>query len=83
MKKLFLLGVSGGIGSAIAKKFKAGGFEVIAPDEKELDLTDRAAVDAYFKKNPIKELDALVHSAGMNIPKPIEELSFEDIDKTA
>lgn len=79
MKTLFLTGGSGEIGSAIAEKFSAQGYKVIAPRTQELNLADPDSMENYFIKN-LSDIDVLIHSAGINSPKVLEELTFEDIN---
>jgi GDP-L-fucose synthase len=47
--KVLVAGARGLVGSAIVRRLKQGGYaSVLAPVRNELDLMDRAAVDAYF-----------------------------------
>ena len=82
MKKLFVTGGRGDIGSAIKDIFIKNNYEVIAPTSKELDLENIQEIEQYFQKIN-KTFDAFIHCAGFNIPKSIEELTIEDIEKTA
>lgn len=81
MKKLFLTGGDGGIGSAIKRKFLENGYEVVAPDLHELDLSDLARVGEYFKRIPA-EFDVIVHCAGYNRPLDISDISEQEYSKT-
>jgi 3-oxoacyl-[acyl-carrier protein] reductase len=81
-KTLFLLGAHGGIGAAIADKFAAHGYEIIAPHSKELDLAVPESISGYFYSRNIKA-HAFISSAGINIPKPLETVTQQDIDHTA
>jgi 3-oxoacyl-[acyl-carrier protein] reductase len=81
MQTAFILGSSGGIGSAILKKFKDNGYNIVAPDEKELDFLKPHAIDDYIKNLTI-DIDVIVHCAGINNPKPFEELSHDDVMNT-
>lgn len=76
MKKLFLTGADGGIGSAVKEKFSENGYEIIAPDLHELDLSDPANVDAYFEKT-FAAFDVIIHCAGYNRPLDISDISKE------
>jgi 3-oxoacyl-[acyl-carrier protein] reductase len=82
MKKVFLTGASGDIGQAINNVFEKNGCIVIAPRRQQLNLEDIASVRKYFKTADTK-FDIIVHCAGFNNPKKINELTFEDIEKTA
>ena len=47
--KLFIAGHAGMVGSALTRRFaREPGVELILRDMRELDLTDQAAVDAFF-----------------------------------
>jgi len=81
MKTMFIAGGTGGIGSAIAEKFRENGYKVIVPDEKELNFLNRPSIEKYFKAHPV-DADVVINCAGINNPKPFEKLTFEDLDKT-
>ena len=81
MKTLFILGGNGDIGSAIVKKFKKEKYHIISPSSKEMDLANRESIDKYFAKHKIKA-DVIIQCAGYNRPKPFEEISYEELDKT-
>ncbi|MCL5775076.1 MAG: SDR family oxidoreductase [Patescibacteria group bacterium] len=80
-KILFLTGGHGEIGAAIAKKFQAKGWEVIAPTSNELDLVEPDAIVKYFQTWG-GDVDAIIHCAGVNVPKPLERLDWGDLEKT-
>lgn len=82
MKTLLILGGSGNIGSTIIERFKKAGYKIIAPTRQELDLEDRSSIEKYLKNINLKYVDVLIHCAGFNEPKPIEEVTLLDIDKT-
>lgn len=82
MKKVFLTGANGNIGSAIKDFFETQGYEVLAPTRDELNLEDLSAVKKYFEKNKL-DVDVIIHSAGFNSPKIVEDLTTEDVEKTA
>jgi GDP-L-fucose synthase len=58
--KILLTGGSGFIGKNILKSSLAVEYEIIAPGSRELDLTDKNAVDAFFLNNKI---DYVIHAA--------------------
>ena len=70
-------GGSRGIGRAIVEELAAQGWSVLAPSRSELDLADPSSVDGF-----VASLDSgvsgLVLNAGVNSPRPLGELSFED-----
>ena len=75
---VLVLGARGDIGSAIVDRFTAAGHQVIGTGRAEFDLTDPAAVDRWFER-PRTPIGVLVHSAGLNHPKPFLELSDAEI----
>lgn len=81
MRTVFILGGNGGIGRAVVEQFSGEGCKVIAPGSKELDLADTASIDAYMDSQDITA-DVFVHCAGINNPKPVEQITMEDIDRT-
>ena len=80
MKTVFVLGGSGGIGRAVARRFQQKGWKVVAPSRKELDLEDRASIAQYFRDSAPRA-DAVVHCAGWNRPGPAETVTVEDLEK--
>ncbi len=80
MKRLFLTGGNGDIGSAIKNLFIAKGFEVIAPGSHELNLMEFADIAAFLKQQGA--FDVVIHCAGINFPKPFSEITDEDFLKT-
>ncbi len=79
---VFLTGGSGDIGSAIKDCFEKNGYNVISPAHSELDLSEKKSIDNYFKNN-IAEYDVFIHCAGFNAPALIENLTEENLYKTA
>lgn len=82
MKNVFLTGANGNIGGSIKKLFENNGYEVIAPGREELNLEDLTAVKKFFENNKL-EVDVIIHCAGFNSPKMLEDLTTEDVEKTA
>lgn len=81
MKKVLLTGASGGIGTEIKKEFEKNGYDVSSLSITEIDLADRESIDKYFVNNKT-QFDVVIHCAGINNPKPLEEIDYSDIDKT-
>lgn len=81
MKNLFITGGHGDIGAAIAREFAGRGFGVISPTSQELDLSDSKSIKSYFKSS-IPDIDVLVHCAGINFPKFLENIGSEEFEKT-
>lgn len=74
-------GGAGGLGSAIAERLTADGFEVAAADLPEFDVTDAASVDSFVSGviGRHGRLDALVNAAGIAGPTaPVEDYPLDD-----
>jgi 3-oxoacyl-[acyl-carrier protein] reductase len=68
-------GGSRGIGRAIVDEFARNGWQVLAPARAELDVSDAASIRHWCERLPADiTVDALVHSAGVNWPRPIEDV---------
>jgi len=80
MKTLFITGGRGDIGQAIVSKFRQHHYEVIAPDSSCLDLSNLNHVEGYIQTLPA--VDAFIHCAGINHPKPFIDIEMEDLEKT-
>ena len=80
MKKIFLTGGSGDIGTGIKSCFEKYGYNVIAPEHSDLNLEDFQSIESYFKNNECN-FDIFVHCAGYNCPELIENVTFENIEK--
>jgi GDP-L-fucose synthase len=76
--RIYIAGINGMVGSAIARECKLQGHQVLGKPSKELNFTDRAAVFAEFKST---DCDALVIAAakvggiGANVSMPVDFLS--------
>lgn len=66
MKTILFTGGSGLLGSELKKHFQGGLF----PTHKELDITDRRAIQIFFKKN---RFDIVVHLAAFISPPQIDK----------
>jgi len=53
---VFVAGHKGLVGSAICRRLEADGIEPLVADRAELDLTDQAAVDAWFLENKVDQV---------------------------
>ncbi|MEO3869466.1 SDR family NAD(P)-dependent oxidoreductase [Nonomuraea sp. B12E4] len=72
-------GTAHGIGAAIAAALEADGVRVHGIDKDTVDVTDSAAVNAFFAD--LGDVDILVNNAGGvvgQVHHPIEEISDED-----
>ena len=57
MKRVFVAGHRGMVGSAIVRQLeKAGGYEIINREREELDLTDQVAVHEFFQAEKIDQV---------------------------
>jgi NAD(P)-dependent dehydrogenase (short-subunit alcohol dehydrogenase family) len=65
-----------GIGAAVAARFTAAGDRVLAPGRAECDVTDEAAVAAFFAEaGPV---DVLVNNAGISASAPSTRTTLAD-----
>lgn len=77
--RLLITGGSGMVGRNLREHPEIAGWEVLAPRHAELDLTDTAAVRAWFAT---QRPDAVIHSAGLvggihaNIARPVDFLTL-------
>lgn len=79
MPRVLVTGGSRGLGKAAADRFKQHGWEAICPSRAELDLADGDSVRGYCSKAiATGRLDALVHSAGVNWPRPLEQTAEDE-----
>ena len=77
---VLVLGGRGDIGSAIAERFTEAGHYVVVVGRADFDLSDPASVQAWFDR-PHPEFGILVHSAGLNNPKPFADLTDGEIQE--
>lgn len=81
MKKILILGGTGGIGQGIAEKLKSKNALLFCTGSKDLDLSYQESIDSFFDRNGI-DFDIVIHSAGYNIPCLFKDSPFEDISKS-
>jgi NAD(P)-dependent dehydrogenase (short-subunit alcohol dehydrogenase family) len=65
-----------GIGRAVAQRFETAGDRVVAPGRDDCDVTDEAAVAAFFE--PLGPVDVLVNNAGVSASAPLPRTTMED-----
>jgi NAD(P)-dependent dehydrogenase (short-subunit alcohol dehydrogenase family) len=65
-----------GIGAAIAESFAAAGDDVVAVGRAECDVTDEAAVEAFFER--VGAVDVLVNNAGVTSSAPLKRTTLSD-----
>jgi 3-oxoacyl-[acyl-carrier protein] reductase len=81
-KTVFITGASRGIGKAIAQRFEAEGFALIAPLRTELDLSSVDSVRSYLEMHRDLDVDVLINNAGQNPINHLENISFTDWQST-
>lgn len=80
-RRVFVTGAARGLGQAVANRFRARGWEVIAPGRDELDLASPESVQRYVEARPL-DVDALVNNAGENHPAPLAEITLGAWERT-
>lgn len=76
-RRVLVTGGSRGIGAAIATTYAQAGWAVLAPTRDELDLADLEALESRLSSDEtLKDVDAIVHAAGINHVAPLAEMSL-------
>jgi len=78
MKRVVITGGTGGLGSAISGKFRETGWDVNCLGRKDLDLSDAAAVKAFFAG---AGCDLLVCAAGIIRDQPVARMTESEWDE--
>lgn len=73
-----VFGGSGGIGSAIIKRMRDGGYHVDAPSRTDCDLADPAGLHEYLSSSKFRP-SVIVYAAGYNTPMAATEVSLPQI----
>ncbi|WP_297546716.1 SDR family oxidoreductase [Amycolatopsis sp.] len=76
MRVVVVTGGNRGIGAAVAERFRAAGDQVIAPGRADCDVTDEAAVSAFF--GGLGPIDVLVNNAGVSTSAPLARSTLAD-----
>jgi len=78
MKKLLIIGGTGGLGSKVSRLIK--GYDITSIGSKDLDIKNTHACEIYFREN---KFDIVINFAGVNYDSLIHKLTPEnekDID---
>lgn len=79
MPAVLITGGSRGLGKAAVHEFTRRGWSVYSPLRDEMDLSHADSIRSFCTDRlPSGQLDALVHCAGVNRPRPLKETSEED-----
>ena len=78
-RSVLITGAARGIGAAVAARYRAGGWRVVAPSRAELDLADAAAVERFCARDDLGAIDVLVNNAGENVLGRIDTLPDADL----
>jgi NAD(P)-dependent dehydrogenase (short-subunit alcohol dehydrogenase family) len=70
MPTLFITGAAGGLGREFVRQYREAGWTVIAPARTDMDVTDRASIEAYLAALPHEAVDVLINNAGIRNPEP-------------
>lgn len=81
MKTVFITGGSRGIGKAIAQKFEAEGYRIVAPSHRELDLSSPESVDAFIMAHRQDVFDVIINNAGINEINLLENITDDELDR--
>ena len=77
MKKILLIGGSGGLGFQLSNKLKDK-YDVTSIGSKDLDVRDIAKCEQYFNEN---YFDVVLNFAGLNYDSMVHKINSENIDK--
>lgn len=80
MKRALITGASGGIGSAVAVRFRAGGYETACPARSEMDLLSSDSVRRYMAG--AGEFFSVINCAGVLRAGPTGDVSDGDVSDT-
>ena len=80
-RSVLVTGAARGIGAAIAARYRADGWRVVAPPRAELDLADAAAVARFCAREDLGDVDVLVNNAGENVLGRIDALPDADLQR--
>src|SRR5579872_5832580 len=73
-RTVLITGAARGIGHAIAERYGANGYYVLAPSRTELDLGSPKAIEEYLSDPGHRAVDVLINNAAENPIAAIESL---------
>lgn len=80
-RRVLVTGAARGIGAAIAERFSAEGWDVIAPPRNQLDLAEPASIAHFLDTDGSTRVDAIINNAGENTLGSIETLPMGDLQR--
>ena len=79
-KKILIIGGTGDIGRAIARKFPKE--DIVIAGSKEIDLNDHNSINSFFDENRMNKFEIFIFSSGINEPAHIQNMSHDNFIKT-
>lgn len=77
MKKVLIIGGTGGLGSKLSDQLKSN-YKITSIGSKDLDVTDIKACEQYFENN---HFDVVLNFAGVNYDSMVHKINSNNIDK--
>lgn len=77
-KRALITGGAGDLAQALRAEFARGGWEIEAPDRRQLDVTNGPGLRAWIQQGAA--CDLLVHNAGLRIDAPLARMAEADWD---
>jgi NAD(P)-dependent dehydrogenase (short-subunit alcohol dehydrogenase family) len=76
---VLITGGAGCLATAIRLELESNGWQVLAPDRSQLDVTDQNSIDLFFA--PLTRLDLLINQAGIIRDASLLTMSHEQFDQ--
>jgi len=77
-RKVLVTGASRGIGEAVAERFRAENYDVLAPPRESLDMANTEAVWATARE-AYGDVDVLINNAGENNLAALEDIELPEL----